>query len=470
MNAIQSTVGYQSRFIEALGDFEEDYESLPILKQKLLAINEQIFKTHQPWVAFGSYDTKFWARCIRVESMYLEKAELERQISISIFGGSKAAWEKTDQAKTILEQICVREKSCKIYMKRAESKPHARCGNIRQLCRKLFTSTKTPILGMETVKLENKMHLYEELKFREELIRQYQAEHPDHFSLWCPILGDWEDAYNITAVPLFPSMHGQAAMDAIFGKKSSPELFSPQNGILMSRFIEEHFRSGKLAIVPCNLTLLAGDKHEYKIKVLDPTWELREQFIAPHVKLTLGQLNDRKLVFRSSFRPEACYLYFGYCVQAIRYTWQHNPDRVPCRVAAILETKSGKPLWGTSGHYISRSMLQVFVEELGQGYQSLLDGAKPRQFERACNQTLLEAAVNQVKSCRRNNEAIKLLPASYSESDYGEKSDDMSEFGECYSESDHGNKSEEISEDRSDQLSEIFSGETLKRWISDTTI
>ncbi|KAJ5751717.1 hypothetical protein N7520_008634 [Penicillium odoratum] len=456
MNATQSTVGYQGRFIEALGDFEEDYEPLPILKQKLLAINEQIFKTYQPWVAFGSYDTKFWARCIR--------------ISISIFGGSKAAWEKTDQVKTILEQICVREKSCKIYMKRAESKPHARCGSIQQLCRKLFSTKKTPVLGMETVKLENKMHRYEELKFREELIRQYQAEHPVHFSLWCPVLGDWEDAYNITAVTLFPNMHGQAAMDAIFGKKSSPELFSPRNGILMSRFIEAHFRSGKLAIVPCNLTLLAENNHEYKIKVLDPTWALRDEFIAPHLKIPLGQLDDRKLVFRSSFRPAACYLYFSYCVQAIRYAWQHNPERLPRWVAGILEKKTGKPLWGSSARYISRSMLQVVVEELGQDYQSLLDGAKSRQFESACNQTLLEAVVNQVKSCRQNKEAMKLLPASYSESEYGDKSDDTSEFGEWYSESDYGDKREDRSDDRSDELSQDSSGEALKKWISGITV
>jgi hypothetical protein len=48
----------------------------------------------------------------------------------------------------------------------------------------------------------------------------------------------------MTTSHLFAYMHGQEAMDAIFGKTETPELFSPKiNGLL----IEESFDSGKIA-------------------------------------------------------------------------------------------------------------------------------------------------------------------------------------------------------------------------------
>ncbi|KAJ5805468.1 uncharacterized protein N7503_003070 [Penicillium pulvis] len=263
-----------SRELECVKSLDSDYESLTILKQKKRAIDEQISRFCQPWQSWqscGPFDPSFWARAARVESIYLQRSELERKISLYFFEGDETSWEKTEEAKAIIEQICAREQSCKIYVKR---------------------------------KVKGEDNYAEQLIFRDELIEQYQAQHSSQPWLWCPILGSWEHEYNVIAVQLFSYMHGHETMDAIFGKKSSLELFSAQNGLLMSRSMEEHFRSGKLAIVPSIsdsllARILCGDL-EYKIKVMDPTWELRDKSISSHHERPIfGAFENRKLTFDS---------------------------------------------------------------------------------------------------------------------------------------------------------------------------
>lgn len=431
---LESTINMNlvtSRSLECVKSLDSDYESLTILKQKKRAIDEQISRfcqPWQPWQSCGPLDANFWARAARVESIYLERSELERKISLYIFEGDETSWEKTEEAKAIIEQIRAREQSCKIYVNRAESNPSPRCGSIR----KLFTKTRLPNVCIGKVKGED--NYAEQLIFRDELIEQYQAQHSSQPWLWCPILGSWEHEYNVIAVQLFPYMHGHETMDAIFGKKSSLELFSAQNGLLVSRSMEEHFRSGKLAIVPSiSDSLLArifyGDL-EYKIKVMDPTWELRDKFISSrherpifgafkNRKLTFGQLNDRKLVFRSSVRPAARYLYFSYCVQTLRSAWQHDCSEIDGELSKM-RWRSKKPFWSTSGCYIPRPMLRGFVKELGHDYKSR--GAKWRPFPRAPNETLLETVLHQVKSRRPILDAE--LSDSISGSDYWDTSED----------------------------------------------
>jgi hypothetical protein len=47
---------------------------------------------------------------------------------------------------------------------------------------------------------------------------------------------------------LFPWMHGQDTMDAIFGQTQPAELFSPKNGLLISKKVEKYFDSGKIVL------------------------------------------------------------------------------------------------------------------------------------------------------------------------------------------------------------------------------
>ncbi|KAJ5933386.1 hypothetical protein N7454_005715 [Penicillium verhagenii] len=361
---------------------EEGYESPTNLKGKILAADERIHRFHQTWrVHWSVDDAKFWERTARVESIYLEGSELERKLSLCMFRGDETIWKSSDQAKAITEQV-------------RENKAARSTLNVQGV---------TSMAGVQQPYSEygksNCSRLAKQLEFRNKLIEQFQAKHPTYDYLWCPVMREWTDPSMISVIHLFPAMHGQAAMDAIFGGKSVSELYSARNGLLMSRAIADHFKSGKLAIVPISndsiLTKLAhrfwpGGTREYKIKILDPTWELRNKPISLCHELTFGDLDDRNLVFRSDFRPAACYLYFSYCVQILRSAWQHDYQELVSQNAENLDRGTGTQLWGLSGRYICRSMLQVFVEELGRDYQSLLDGAKTCLIESASNQTLLE--------------------------------------------------------------------------------
>jgi hypothetical protein len=70
-----------------------------------------------------------------------------------------------------------------------------------------------------------------------------------HKHLWCPIRGKWVFESEAVAAHIFAHMHGQAVMDSIFGKIRPAELYSLQNGLVMSRRIEEMFDAGFMAIV-----------------------------------------------------------------------------------------------------------------------------------------------------------------------------------------------------------------------------
>ncbi|KAF7529573.1 hypothetical protein PCG10_007131 [Penicillium crustosum] len=165
--------------------------------------------------------------------------------------------------------------------------------------------------------------------FRADMIQAYEAKHPTKEWVWCPILGDYTDDDDIQASHLFPYMNGQDTMDAIFGKTRPGELFSPRNGLLMCRKLERYFDAGKFVIVPDvpnvqeNVLVstvkswLSREPREYRVRIIDPDWEMNEQQISRWGELTYGQLEGRKLRFRSSFRPAARYLYFHYCVQML---------------------------------------------------------------------------------------------------------------------------------------------------------
>lgn len=100
------------------------------------------------------------------------------------------------------------------------------------LDRWLFIGTRWPgceILSTRPVGLEDGVHGSSEvpLRFKSQLMWDYgslDCAGP----AWCPILGQYLDADEITISHLFPYRHGQYTMDAIFGKINPPELLLSQ--------------------------------------------------------------------------------------------------------------------------------------------------------------------------------------------------------------------------------------------------
>ena len=89
-------------------------------------------------------------------------------------------------------------------------------------------------------------------------------------------------------------------MDAIFGKTNPLEHFSPKNGILVAKYVEDHFDKGKIVIVPdlpaklCFenvLTWLKKKPREYKTVIIDNNWELLDAKIHPTIPMIWRDLN-----------------------------------------------------------------------------------------------------------------------------------------------------------------------------------
>jgi hypothetical protein len=194
-------------------------------------------------------------------------------------------------------------------------------------------------------------------------------------------------------------MHGQETMDAIFGKTKTPELFSPRDGLIISKAVEKVFDEGFMVIIPqlperptkAQISKwLIQEPRQYKTRIIDPSSKLTDRRISVAGDLKWKDLDNRPLQFRNKFRPAARYLYFHYCLQLLRRAWKQPVEEGKL----VIRNEMGKLYWGTPGRYLPRNMLLAFVEELGHEYEGLLEGSSCSVGE---NMTLLTAASRQVK-------------------------------------------------------------------------
>ena len=372
-----------------------DLEGERVDLQQCITVNKKRLK------AQGSFNAKFWAQSEYVANLILQKAEVDRKISLRDFSGPEADWQQTDAAKSIMQRIKAQHTETKLYTKRKEElEGEEGKRSLRASFMKLFTTSKMGLGIMNTG--AGKHDSQAQSAFRDELITVGNARHETNDWLWCPVLGDWCSNIDVEAAHLFPYMHGQDVMDAMFGKKRPPQLFSAMNGLLLHRCIERVFDSGKLVIVPDLadrpavteiLSWIQGETREYKIKVIDLSWDIINEPIHRYTEKTWRDLDGQRLVFRTSFRPAAQYLYFHYCVQVLRRAWGHN---IGGGALYTLKDEIGKPFWGTPGRYLPKNMLLAVVEELGHDYKELLAGATSNKGD---NDLLLVVASSQVK-CR----------------------------------------------------------------------
>ena len=124
-------------------------------------------------------------------------------------------------------------------------------------------------------------------------------------------------------------------MDDILGKIRPVELFYSRKGIIMSAEIEVYFDSSALAIVPdfpdkLTASILSfwanQDVRDYKVRIIDNEWSKLNKHTFPFGDLKWRDLDNRKLQFQSGQRPALRYLYFHYCIQALRRAWRAGPN------------------------------------------------------------------------------------------------------------------------------------------------
>ncbi|CAG7937422.1 unnamed protein product [Penicillium salamii] len=387
--------------------------NLPALENRKRHLNDSLKRARKRLKPQGPFDEEYWARAGEMGALGLEKTQVQQKISLQRYNGTETEWKDSDEAKALAQQTKAHEVSRKICEKRRNDiSTRIRSECLRASFMKLFTTSKLGLGIMHTG--SERRNPDDQSLFRTNMIREYDAKRPDNDDhLWCPVLGDWRDSMTVVTSHLFGYMHGQTTMDAIFGKRKHPELFSPRNGILVSVFIEQHLDSGKLVIVP---------DLENRPKIADLVNWLKSP-ITRDLPLRYRDLDNRRLTFKSDFRPAARYLYFHYIIQLLRYSWQSESQGGE-EAIRIMKGEHGKPFWGTPGRYLPKNMLLALVEELGHEYKPILDGASIGRSNDS--QLLLEAGVRQIKHTRPSLEDAGLVCRSSQpdEEDEEESSDD----------------------------------------------
>lgn len=276
---------------------------------------------------------------------------------------------KQENAKTILAKL-----NAQHYLERSQGKLESMSGH--QATIQYLRCFPTYLFSFPT-KLERQLYSRNKKKFQISLVNKYRSRHPKNNSLWCPVLGNWVKDGELEAVNLFDSMHGQDTMNSIFREPFwRSGLYAASNGLIMHYRIAEAFDSGKFVIIPDNKNKSAIQEasrwvwpmpQEYKIQIIDPTWNQLDEEILIDTGITWRRLDGKRLMFRSKYRPKAEYLYFHYCLQLVRRAWQYKGLSTN-----VLEEDLDKNLWDLPRSLLPRGMLLALVEELGPDYASLL--------------------------------------------------------------------------------------------------
>ncbi len=348
----------------------------------------------------------------------------------------ETAWMQSEKVKELMKKMKAREldkKLCTAQAKRLELESGKPQKHLRRSYIKLFT-TSTLGLGIKNTGAGSRASR-DQSSFRAALFSlANQGPEPADDAVWCPIAGSVWPETSITAAHIFAWSHGQEMMTSIFGERNPPELFSPYNGLLISKMAERMLERGHIVIVP-RLSDRPSKKEiekwqrsqikEYQIRVVDPTGaDMQKVIFGREDKRKWFELERQPITFYSDFRPRARYLYFLYCKTMLKRSWN-------AQTSALFD-ELGKPYWGTKGSFMKKGMLLAFVEEMGHEYEGLLEGAMEDSKKAVQpDNSALFAANKQIISSVKKNE------------DCEESSDDDSEDDEDWEDWEYVGKDDE---------------------------
>lgn len=323
-------------------------------------------------------------------------------------------WQETAEAKYLMLEAKGYEVDRKLSLKQVERMTKSRIDERSQIKTnvfvKLFTTSKMGlgILGTGAGTRERD----DQQRFRQRLVKSYAAGYSDSKKsdqfLWCPVLKKYLPSEFAVAAHLFSWAHGQDTLNAIFGPSLEDELFSPLNGMIVSKQFEKIWDKGFLAIVPdvkddaTDQELESWEKSnpkEYKVRILDPDNKIGKFQIEPSAPgepkgKTWNDLDGSRLKFLNNFRPRARYLYFHFCCQLLRAAW--SDAYTPSKVGRRILQQSGTRFWGTRGRYISRNEIRGFIEQIGHEWQFLEEHGIDDDPSDEPQNTFIQTATNQI--------------------------------------------------------------------------
>jgi HNH endonuclease len=379
----------------------------------------------------ASFSSAYWIQNAEAAMASKKAAKLQKRISRRYHreNGIEGEFRQSEKAIRLREQLHALAADEELFRKQAEV---VSTGDLDKTKRRafieLYTTSKMGLGINDTGR--GRRDTSDQSNFRAACIKAYNASDPDPTTklLWCPVTKSWVPKDLTNAAHIFAYAHGQTMMNSVFGIMEEPELFSPRNGMIVSQLVEKKFDKGFMAIVPrlpdnptqseiaeWNLS----EPKEYKVRILDPESPEAGEVIRPDPRLTWKDLDGTPVEFKSAFRPRARYLYFHYCIQILRRAW-----RAERKAAEQMKKEFGKGYWGTIGPYLPKCHLQALVDELGHGYEELLEGGVDDQATASDvnGDVVVALGSNQVKASREEGEDEE------SDSDDEESDDEQDDY------------------------------------------
>ncbi|KAI9367333.1 hypothetical protein BJX61DRAFT_528943 [Aspergillus egyptiacus] len=334
-------------------------------------------------------DPLYWAVAADVEWSLVGMTRLMADELFTFSSCKRKEWQTTAEARVLAQRMhahMYRITAFEDHEKKLEKKILEERRPWRRCRRWLEDDFKAPLPTPQTC------------DFRSRLFKYYQSVRPDHPEQgWCPVTHAWVDIHQLTTSAIFPWKHGLEIMDTIFGEIRPQELVSPRNGIVMHKAIRQAFDIGVLAIVP-DLKDSQKPKEwanqkspEYKIRIIDQTWEMLHQEIYL-LGIRWKDLDGRRLEFRGSVRPAPRYLFYHYCVQILRCSWSRwNRSKQ----IVNLYDEYNRPYWPAHGEFIDNGMLKRLTKELGSECRVLRQGFS-RKSSVGKDEVLLETIAMQI--------------------------------------------------------------------------
>ena len=330
-----------------------------------------------------SFDPKHWTILSEIFDIKAKRSLLNLKLLQDELADGSASKENGG-ARRLLEEIHLHSLQADILRKQAsrvEVKPGEEEDTRRGYFMQLWT-TSTKGLGVlcSDIGREKRSRKTQE-RFREELIAACNSGHPDPRSdeLWCPVLRHFFPNETMHAAHIFPWTEGQLVIDEIFRRevKEVEELNEVDSGLLLSTYAKNRLDDGDVVLVPdvadmvCQEELDKWSKSEpkdFRIKVVNPGAKGMNRLHPGYFdRKTWNDLDGKRVQFSSDHRPRARYLYWQYCKTMLRES---------CTEKGIqAKDVQMQKLWGPKGPYIKKRTLLAFVEQLGPGYEALMENA-----------------------------------------------------------------------------------------------
>ncbi|KAL1845114.1 hypothetical protein VTK73DRAFT_1096 [Phialemonium thermophilum] len=229
----------------------------------------------------------------------------------------------------------------------------------------LISRYRTPRRAREVLQVHRKQD--KQAQFRADVLRSYSAQRGD-LTAFCVVSGKFWPKSFVRAAHIVRHNVGEVPAEHIFGPAPDGKghIWHPSNGLPMLQIYEELFDDGEIAIVPD--TTVAGG---WKVVFFDPQYAstLQQDEDCPYG----SQLHERRLTFRSDFRPRARYLYYAFCINMLRRQRHAVPGWNVDRMTYGL-----RDVWASPTKYLRTSTLQLLACEIAQ----LLPGEAEKLFPR----------------------------------------------------------------------------------------